>query len=139
MIYLSCFKQFTKERKIIVNSNFDFNTSVYKENDLKEIKASTNEQWILIISISVTSSSRSIVRSVVDLDIGIIDIEVLDHFKGLSINLKFGNVKSRFSWKNTVSKFTLFFLESKGNSSNWSSLNSFHQMSNVTSDLISET
>lgn len=72
-----------------------------------------------------------------------LETQGLDQVGGFSVDLQLtvgvGQVQSRDLWDVLVLSLTLLFLQLERNTSNWTLLNSLHQVGGVTSDLVSES
>lgn len=72
-----------------------------------------------------------------------LETQRLDQVSGLSVNLQLAvgvrQVQSRNLWDVLVLSLTLFLLQLERDTSNWTLLDSLHQVGGVTSDLVSES
>lgn len=72
-----------------------------------------------------------------------LETQGLNQVSGLSVNLQLtvgvGQVQSGNLWDVLVLSFTLLLLQLERNTSNWTLLNSLHQVGGVTSNLVSES
>lgn len=72
-----------------------------------------------------------------------LETQGLDQVSGLGVNLQLtvgvGQVQSRDLWDVLVLSLTLLFLQLERDTSNWTLLNSLHQVGGVTSNLVSES
>lgn len=72
-----------------------------------------------------------------------VETQRLNQVSGLLVNLQLvlgvRQVQSRNFWNVLVLSLTLLLLQLEGNTSNWTLLNSLHQVGGVTSNLVSQT
>lgn len=72
-----------------------------------------------------------------------LETQGLDQVSGLGVNLQLttsvGQVQGRDLWDVLVLSLSLLFLQLEGDTSNWTLLNSLHQVGGVTSNLVSES
>merc|ERR1719471_834672 len=88
------------------------------------------------------SKSGSSVGALERLEEGVfvLEVESLDHGLSDEVALQKTFVLQSGNFGNVViTSFTLFFLEFNGDTTNWSSSNTFHQVSDEPGDLVSET